>query len=81
MCPLCQIAVEDELHVLLECSLYNELRQQWFQDLSQLGCNMIGLSKIELLKMLLGSTSEKIVRRCAKACNAILKKRHQLLYK
>ena len=81
MCPLCHSAVEDELHVLIECPMYNELRGQWFQDLSQLDCSIFCLSKVELLKVLLGTSSEYIVRRCAKACKAILQRRRQLLYK
>ena len=31
VCPFCSAYVEDEYHVMFQCDLYNELRQELFQ--------------------------------------------------
>ena len=31
VCPFCQAYVEDEYHLIFDCDLYNELRQELFQ--------------------------------------------------
>ena len=80
ICPVCQNGVEDEQHVLLECPKYDDIRTQLLTDMSTV-VNVNGFSKQEVLKCILGSNNEFVVKKSAKACDMILKLRMQTLYK
>ena len=80
ICPLCNLSVEDELHVILECPTYNVIRNQLFQQLSTV-YDIYVFSKEHILKIILGSNNDYVVKKSAKACDMILKKRMHVLYK
>ena len=80
ICPLCHNGVEDEMHVLLECNVYNDIRCELLKDLSVIHSDILTYSKEEILKCVLNCNTDFIVKKCAKACNAILSLRQQLLY-
>ena len=81
ICPICQKGVEDEQHVLLECSLYDDIRVQLLRDISTVFSNVYAYSKQEVLKCILGSKNDFIVKKSARGYYMILKKRMQTLYK
>ena len=79
-CPLCKEAVEDELHIILECPVYNDVRHELLNklmvDVNVLFC----YSKPEILKLILGCTDESHVKLCARACFNFLELRRKKLY-
>ena len=80
ICPLCHSSVENELHVITECPVYNDIRHNLFKKLQ---CKFDGLmcfSKDMLLKLILSCNDEILVKDCARACHDILNLRRQLLY-
>ena len=78
ICPICQKGVEDEQHVLLECSLYDDIRVQLLRDISTVFSNVYAYSK-QVLKCILGSRNDFIVKKSARACDMILRKQMQTL--
>ena len=68
------------MQVLLECSVYNDIRRQLLQDLSVLHCDILTYSKEEILKCVLNCNTDFMVKKCAKACSAILSLQQQFLY-
>jgi hypothetical protein len=80
ICPICNNDVESELHVLIECPLYNEIRSQLFHKCVTNNKVMLCLSKNEQLKIILACQDDILVKECAKACNTILSMRRSHLY-
>ena len=80
ICPLCKNGVETELHVLLECPTYDEIRKDLFSKLAASFNGFYVLSKMKQLSIILSCSDEILVRFCAKACNDILTMRKQHLY-
>ena len=81
ICPICKNAVEDEKHVLLECPLYDDIRVDLWRSLSTVFSDIFVFSKDELLRCILGTKNEFVIKQSARACSFILKKRMQALYK
>ena len=71
-CPFCD-SVEDESHVILDCYLYNDLRETLFDRASVLDHNFMNLTKQDKLVFLFTNTN--MIRICAKTCLNILQRR------
>ena len=73
LCRTCNMRmIEDEYHFLLVCPHYNELRRKYF---SQYFCHWPNMNKF---KMLMSSTSEKILLRLSKYIYYAQKRRNEL---
>ena len=81
ICFHCKSCVEDELHVLINCPLYDELRSNFYQSLQVIGINMDEKSPISQFNFILNSLDEKLIRMSAKFCCEILTRRRKALYK
>ena len=71
-CPFCD-NVESELHVLLECDLYTDLRQSLYKKAAEVDRRFIDLSKDEKLVFLF--SNPLMIRMCAKTCFNIIQRR------
>ena len=80
ICPVCNNDVESELHVILECPLYNDVRLRLFEQIAAIKNGILCISKDEQLKMILACQDDILVKECAKACNSILSLRRLHLY-
>ena len=78
-CPFCIQNVETELHALLKCKEYVDIRNILFEKASSIESNFRNFTDIEKLKFLF--SNEKMIRSSAKTCFNILQKRNNLLYK
>ncbi|XP_053402804.1 uncharacterized protein LOC128558049 [Mercenaria mercenaria] len=79
ICPFCPNIVEDEKHVILKCSLYNDLRESLFSYVVKNNENFKNLPEQEQLKYLF--TNPLLVRSVAKTCCKILDRRKLYLCK
>ena len=70
--------IEDEMHVLLHCPLYIDLRQQLYFKACQHFANFDNVDDVEKIRILLNE--EAIVNCCAKTCFQMLEKRRDSLY-
>jgi hypothetical protein len=53
ICSLCNLQhIEDEMHFLFDCTLYNDLRRQWFQGVRNKVHNFENLSNFEKITIL-----------------------------
>ena len=57
----CKTCVEDEMHVLVVCLLYSELRHKYCDNLQDNGINMHEKSPMTQFTFILGNTDEKLV--------------------
>ena len=80
ICFVCKNCVESELHVLIECPLYNEIRSLLFSKLQMHYRNFYDFSKKEQMKCILACEDDVLVKECAKACHDILSLRRTQLY-
>ena len=80
ICFVCKNCVESELHVLIECPLYNEIRSLLFSKLQMHYRNFYVFSKKEQMKCILACEDDVLVKECAKACHDILSLRRTQLY-
>ena len=78
LCFNCPDKVEDEMHVLFECSLYDDLRQVLYQKATAFSNTFILLSENEKMYFILLSSA--IAKVSAKTCHEILNRRRNLLY-
>ena len=78
LCHFCN-AVEDETHVILDCPLYEDLRNTLFSKASIVMPNFIDLNHTDKMRFLFSNTD--MIRLCAKTCFKILQKRNAALYK
>jgi hypothetical protein len=75
-CPYCLDEVEDEYHVLCECPLYDDLRNQFLDVLfSYMNCDFGLLSREEKLCLILSSENNYVIRSSANFCCNILERR------
>ena len=72
-CIFYEDSVEDEIHVLLECPLYNEVMSELIQYAQTANVNFNSLTK--LCKFVFLFNSPNMIRSCAKACFLILQRR------
>ncbi len=80
MCPMCNNGVENELHALLDCPLYDDVRKNMFTAFAAKYIGFYCFSKKEQLKIILGCNDELLVKECAKTCHNILTTRRNALY-
>jgi hypothetical protein len=77
-CPYCSHTVEDEYHVLFQCPLYSDLREEFVYLLNEnTHCtfDFNNSSKNEKLSLILSSDNDFIVRQSAKYCSQVLERR------
>ena len=77
-CFSCANKVEDEIHVLTECPLYDDLRHVLYQKAADSSGTFIHLSDNE--KMCFVLSNREISKTSAKTCYEILNRRRTLLY-
>ena len=75
ICFHCKTCVEDELHVLLDCPLYNELCLRSFQTLQDNGIIMQEKLPMAQFTFILNNMDENLIRMYAEYCFEILTKR------
>ena len=76
ICPVCENVVEDEYHVLCQCPLYTDLREDYYEFLiAEMDVNVHNLSKEEKLSLILSNTENSAIRASAKFCSQILERR------
>ena len=80
MCPFCESDVENEVHCLLYCTVYDDIRDHLFQNISKTVTDFIFLDDLEKLQVILASQDKNVIKCSAKACLNILKRRRFLLY-
>ena len=71
-CPFCD-NVETELHVLLECEMYEDLRHSLYEKAVEVDGNFTGLAKEEKLVFLFSNPF--MIRMCAKTCFNTIQRR------
>ena len=82
LCTVCDLnIVEDEVHFLLECPLYNKPRKLLFDKVSILHCKFYNISKAEKFSLLLNSKSAQINNWLAKTIKAMFNMRTLYLQK
>ena len=79
-CPFCSTNIENELHVLLECSMYNSIRQTLFDVARTIEPNFELFTIVEKYVFLFTQPDRHLVRSLAKACCEILKTRNNVLF-
>ena len=80
-CIICNTGVESEEHVLLSCSLYDDLREKLFRVVSNHAPDFEFFSNADKVSVILGSDNISIIRFSAKTCHDILERRRTFLYK
>ena len=70
--PFCE-SIETEQHVMLECELYNTLRQPLYEKATEIDSVLPGLD--EKAKFMFAFSNHFIIRLCAKTCFNILQRR------
>ena len=78
LCPFCGV-VEDEVHALVVCNMYSDIRNTLYQKAILVSPNFIDLSPVDKLIVLLDKP--ELTRAAAKACNDILSRRNFFLCK
>ena len=78
-CPFCKHDIETEMHALLKCKEYVDIRNILFEQASSIESNFSDFTDIEKVEFLF--SNERMIRSSAKTCFNILKKRNSLLYK
>lgn len=79
-CFHCNNCIETEVHVLLSCPLYDDIRYKLFIEISNF-CDLDALNDIDKLSVILGSNISNVITISAKACYEILTRRRGFLYK
>ena len=80
MCPLCELDVENEVHCLLYCNVYEDIRDHLFQNIKRTVTNFVYLDDLAKLQVILASHDKNVIKCSAKACVNILRRRRFLLY-
>ena len=79
ICPICHSSVEDEKHVLLQCSLYVDFRNALFKQACEVNASFGNYTENEKLVFLFSTVD--LTRSLAKTCFQILHRRATFLYK
>ena len=77
-CFHCVTCIENEEHVLMNCTLYDNIRQNMFVNILNIEPDFLSLNCSEQFCQLM--SNEKFVKYTAKACNEILMHRKNCLY-
>ena len=81
VCFNCNDAVESEEHVLMDCPLYQDLREILFSKITKYIPDFLSMTNQEKLICIFSSYIIPVIRISAKICNDILNTRRSLLYK
>ena len=81
VCFNCVDKIESEEHVLLDCPLYQQIRESWFVKLRQHIPEFYSKTKQEKLICTFSCDIIPVIKLSAKICSEILKERGKLLYK
>ena len=76
--PHCKHLVEDEIHFLLKCTLYNDSRNEFFVKLADSYKIFTRLSDAEKIIFIFSSTDANVSRLCASFLYKATEKRHKL---
>ena len=78
LCPFCNV-VENEMHAILNCNTYEDLRDALFKKASECSLDFDSMSDEEKFMFLFSNIN--LVRPCAKTCALILQRRQFLICK
>ena len=81
VCFNCDDKIESEEHVLLDCPLYQQIRESWLIKLRLHIPEFYSKSKQEKIIYIFSCDIIPVIRLSAKICSEILKERRKLLYK
>ena len=79
VCPFCRNCVEDEIHVMLACPVYQTIRLNLCLKASEIDPTFASMSNIE--KFICIFSNKDLIKVCAKTCYDILQFRNSLLYR
>ena len=78
VCPYCNVFVEDEFHVMLNCGLYENERSSLFLKANEINSEFYNFNDCEKLKFLFSNVN--LIRLTAKTCFNILQVRSSYSY-
>ena len=79
ICQLCESnEIEDEVHFLIDCDFYNNIRQKYVNNILQNYCNNRG--KLDQLIYLLTSSHDETIEQVGNYVYGAFQKRNQFLY-
>ena len=78
LCPLCNISIEGECHVILKCSFYQDIRKDMMLKALSIDTNFNYYDDCNKMKFLF--SNKDMIRVCAKTCFKILQERRNILY-
>ena len=70
-----QNGIEDEMHVILHCPVYSDLRKNLFDKTAQINLNFLSLTLDASDKLVFLFTNAELLKLCAKTCFQILQKK------
>ncbi len=79
ICPTCNVGVENEFHILMQCCYYTELREELFQCAINVNVNFVNMSNIEQFCYLLSNCDS--VAKSAKILHTMLMRRRSFVFK
>ena len=77
ICPLCSLSVEDEYHVLMQCNIYSDFREELFEQVLHIDPSFINLCDQERFIYLMSNC--QVAKLTAKTCRCILQRRRLLM--
>ena len=82
ICPFCSDSVEDEVHVMMVCPMYEDIREECESKsvLLDISPKDASLSDMDRFICWFSSSNEQFVRCLAKTCHDILRRRRCILY-
>jgi hypothetical protein len=79
LCTLCDANnVEDELHVLISCNFYSDIRDDLFEHCMDVDYNFKFMSEVDQLCFIL--SNKQMVSKSARVCHQILQRRYTFIY-
>ena len=79
LCPFCIGIVEDEVHVLTECSLYIDMRDELWKKIIESHPPSINMSRVDKYIFMMSAKEPWLISLCSKTCNDILTRRNYFL--
>ena len=78
LCPLCKFEVEDELHFPIKCTKLQELRNKFYQKISDILPSFYNLSDTEKFHQIFRSNDYDVSKCCIKGISEMYKLRCSL---
>ena len=79
VCPFCSSEIENEIHVMLNCPLYDDIRYNLFEKAKLLDANFNTFTDEQ--KIIFVFKTQDMIRISAKTCFLILQRRSSYLYR